>query len=82
MPEYPIFNCKNSDDVVKAVREHKIELVQFWFVDVLGTLKSFQVLPGELEAAFEEGMGFDGSSLEGFCRIEESDMIAIPDPAT
>ena len=82
MPEFPIFNCKNSDDVVKAVREHKIELVQFWFVDVLGTLKSFQVLPGELEAAFEEGMGFDGSSLEGFCRIEESDMIAIPDPAT
>lgn len=58
MPEYPIFNCKNSDDVIKAVREHKIELVQFWFVDVLGTLKSFQVLPGELEAAFEEGHGF------------------------
>ena len=82
MPEYPIFNCKNSDDVIKAVREHRVELVQFWFVDVLGTLKSFQVLPGELEAAFEEGMGFDGSSLEGFCRIEESDMIAIPDPAT
>ena len=82
MPEFPIFNCKNSDDVVKAVREHKVELIQFWFVDVLGTLKSFQVLPGELEIAMDEGMGFDGSSLEGFCRIEESDMIAIPDPAT
>ena len=82
MLEFPIFNCKNSDDVVKAVREHKVELVQFWFVDVLGTLKSFQVLPGELETAIEEGMGFDGSSLEGFCRIEESDMIAIPDPST
>lgn len=82
MADFPIFNCKNSDDVVRAVRDHKIELVQFWFVDVLGMLKSFQVLPGELENAFEEGMGFDGSSLEGFSRIEESDMIAVPDPSS
>jgi len=74
------FNCKNADDVIKAVREHKISFIQFWFVDVLGTLKSFQVTPNELEAAFEEGMGFDGSSIEGFARIHESDMIAYPDP--
>lgn len=46
MPEFPIFNCKNSDDVVKAVREHKVELVQFWFVDVLGTLKASRFCQG------------------------------------
>ncbi len=74
------FNCKNADDVIKAVRDYEISFVQFWFVDVLGTLKSFQVTPNELEAAFEEGMGFDGSSIEGFARIHESDMVAFPDP--
>ncbi|MFP4168811.1 MAG: glutamine synthetase family protein [Desulfonatronovibrionaceae bacterium] len=76
------FNCKNADDVIKAVREYEISFVQFWFVDVLGTLKSFQVTPNELEAAFEEGMGFDGSSIEGFARIHESDMVAFPDPTS
>ena len=82
MDEYPIFNCKNADDVIKAVKDYNISFVQFWFVDVLGTLKSFQVTPSELEAAFEEGMGFDGSSIEGFCRIHESDMIAFPDASS
>lgn len=76
------FNCKNADDVIKAVREYEISFIQFWFVDVLGTLKSFQVTPDELEGAFEEGMGFDGSSIEGFARIHESDMVAFPDPAS
>ncbi len=78
----PIFNCKNADDVLKAVRDYNISFVQFWFVDILGTLKSFQITPKELESSFEEGMGFDGSSILGFTRIEESDMIAIPDPTT
>ena len=68
----PIFNCKNADDVLKAVRDYNISFVQFWFVDILGTLKSFQITPKELESAFEEGMGFDGSSILGFTRIEES----------
>ena len=82
MIETPVFNCKNADDVLKAVKDYDISFVQFWFVDVLGTLKSFQVTPNELEAAFEEGMGFDGSSIEGFARIHESDMVAYPDPTT
>ncbi|MFP4083909.1 MAG: glutamine synthetase family protein [Desulfonatronovibrio sp.] len=82
MSDFPVFNCKNADDVLKAVKEYKVSFIQFWFVDVLGTLKSFQVTPGELEAAFEEGMGFDGSSIQGFSRIHESDMVAYPDPET
>jgi glutamine synthetase len=80
--EIPVFNCKNGDDVLKAVKDYNVSFIQFWFVDILGTLKSFQVVPGELEAAFEEGMGFDGSSILGFTRIEESDMVAYPDPST
>lgn len=82
MSDYPVFTCKNGDDVIKAVKEYNVSFVQFWFVDILGTLKSFQVTPSELEAAFEEGMGFDGSSILGFTRIEESDMIAVPDAST
>lgn len=82
MSDFPVFNCKNTDDVVKAVKEYNVSFIQFWFVDVLGTLKSFQVTPSELEGAFEEGMGFDGSSIQGFSRIHESDMVAFPDPST
>ncbi|MFW6004919.1 MAG: glutamine synthetase family protein [Desulfonatronovibrionaceae bacterium] len=82
MADYPVFNCKNTDDVIKAVKEHDVSFIQFWFVDVLGTLKSFQITPSELEGAFEEGMGFDGSSIQGFSRIHESDMVAFPDPCT
>ncbi|MGM0540043.1 MAG: glutamine synthetase beta-grasp domain-containing protein, partial [Thermodesulfobacteriota bacterium] len=78
----PIFDCKTPDDVKKAVKEHNIKFIQFWFVDVMGTIKSFQVMPQELEEAFDEGMGFDGSSIEGFSRIHESDMVAFPDPTT
>jgi glutamine synthetase len=80
--EMPVFNCKNADDVLKAVKDYNVSFLQFWFVDILGTLKSFQITPKELEGAFEEGMGFDGSSILGFTRIDESDMVAIPDPAT
>lgn len=82
MQDYPIFDCKSPQDVRQAVKEHKIRFIQFWFVDVLGTIKNFQVMPDELEEAFSEGMGFDGSSIEGFSRIHESDMVAIPDPTT
>ncbi|BBD09516.1 glutamine synthetase family protein [Desulfovibrio ferrophilus] len=82
MDTTPVFNCKNADDVLKAVRDYNVSFIQYWFMDVLGTLKSFQITPNELEASFEEGMGFDGSSILGFTRIEESDMVAIPDPTT
>ena len=75
-------NCQNEDDVRKIVKDLDISFIQFWFTDVLGFLKSFAITPSELEEGLTEGMGFDGSSIEGFARIEESDMIAKPDPTT
>ncbi|MFZ5427496.1 MAG: glutamine synthetase family protein [Thermodesulfobacteriota bacterium] len=77
-----VFKCKNADDVLKAVKDYNVSFVQFWFIDILGMLKSFQIAPRELEAAFDEGMGFDGSSITGFTKIHESDMVAFPDPTT
>jgi len=74
--------CKNVEDVRKIIRDRNVSFIQFWFVDVLGILKSFTVTPSELEEGLVEGMGFDGSSIQGFARIEESDMIAKPDPTT
>jgi glutamine synthetase len=74
--------CRTTDDVTKIVKEKNISFIQFWFADVLGVLKSFAVTPSELEEGLIEGMGFDGSSIEGFARIQESDMIAKPDPTT
>ena len=73
---------KTVEDVFKIVRDKEISFIQIWFSDILGVLKSFSIRPSELEEAMTEGMGFDGSSIEGFSRIEESDMIAKPDPAT
>jgi len=75
-------NCQSFDDVRKIVKDMDISFVQFWFTDVLGVLKSFAITPSELEEGMIEGMGFDGSSIEGFARIQESDMIAKPDPTT
>jgi glutamine synthetase len=72
----------NKDDVFEAVEKNEVKFVRLWFTDILGQLKSFAIPPRELEGAFEEGMGFDGSSIKGFARIDESDMIAKPDPAT
>ncbi|MEE8552490.1 MAG: glutamine synthetase family protein [Desulfobacterales bacterium] len=74
--------CKSNKDVIKIVRDKKVSFIQIWFTDVLGVLKSFAITPSELEGALTEGMGFDGSSIEGFARIEESDMVAKPDPTT
>jgi glutamine synthetase len=74
--------CKTADDVRNVVKETDVSFIQFWFTDVLGILKSFAVTPSELEEGLTEGMGFDGSSIQGFARIEESDMIAKPDPTT
>ncbi len=74
--------CRTCDDVRRIVRDHQVSFIQFWFTDVLGVLKSFAITPNELEEGLVEGMGFDGSSVEGFARIQESDMIAKPDPTT
>src|SRR3989442_2344913 len=71
-----------AEYVLRTVEERGIKFVRLWFTDVLGTLKSFAITPQELEGAFTEGMGFDGSSIEGFSRIQESDMVAVPDPGT
>ncbi|MGB6837671.1 MAG: glutamine synthetase family protein [Dehalococcoidia bacterium] len=70
--EYVLQTCKDQD----------IKFIRFWFTDILGSLKSFTITVEELEEALEEGTGFDGSSIEGFARIDESDMMARPDPAT
>jgi len=75
-------DVRDRDDVLRFVKENKIRFIRLWFTDVLGMLKSFAITPSELEEALNEGMGFDGSSVEGFARIEESDLIAMPDPAT
>src|SRR3989338_6747766 len=73
---------KTKQDVLKLVKEHNVKFIRLWFTDVLGFLKGFAITVEELEGALDEGMGFDGSSIEGFARIEESDMIARPDPDT
>jgi len=72
----------SASDVLQFVSDRDASFIQIWFTDVLGIPKSFAITPAELEGALAEGMGFDGSSIEGFARIEESDMIAKPDPAT
>jgi len=73
---------KDRDYVLKTVKDRKVKFIRLWFTDVLGFLKSFAITADELETALDEGMGFDGSSIEGYARIEESDMIAKPDPST
>ncbi|NPA40480.1 MAG: glutamine synthetase [Thermodesulfobacteria bacterium] len=73
---------RDKKDVMELVKQYDVKFVRFWFTDILGQLKSFAVPVEELEVAFEEGMGFDGSSIQGFVGIEESDMVAKPDPTT
>ncbi|MFP8962566.1 type I glutamate--ammonia ligase [Streptomyces nanhaiensis] len=73
---------KQQEFVLRTLEERDIRFVRLWFTDVLGFLKSVAVAPAELEQAFDEGMGFDGSAIEGFARVYESDMIAKPDPST
>ena len=73
---------RQRDFVLRTLEERNIRFVRLWFTDVLGFLKSVAIAPAELETAFEEGIGFDGSSIEGFARVSESDMLAKPDPAT
>jgi glutamine synthetase len=73
---------ESREHAIKMAREHDVKFVRLWFTDILGFLKSFAIPVEELEGALEEGVGFDGSSIEGFVRIDESDMIAMPDPST
>ncbi len=73
---------KDAEYVLKMASDLNVRFVRLWFTDVLGTLKSFAITTDELEGALAEGMGFDGSSIAGFARIEESDMMAHPDPST
>jgi glutamine synthetase len=73
---------KQEDFVLRALEERDVRFVRLWFTDVLGFLKSVAVAPAELEGAFAEGIGFDGSAIEGFARVTEADMLAKPDPTT
>jgi len=74
--------AKQREFVLRTLEERDISFVRLWFTDVLGMLKSVSVAPAELDDAFEDGIGFDGSAIEGFTRVYESDMVAVPDPAT
>jgi glutamine synthetase len=73
---------ESKEYVLKMAKDHDVKFIRFWFTDILGVLKSFAITVEELEGALENGMGFDGSSIEGFARIDESDMVAMPDPDT
>ncbi|HSH59450.1 MAG TPA: glutamine synthetase family protein [Acidimicrobiales bacterium] len=73
---------RQQDYVMRTVEERGVRFVQLWFTDVLGTPKAFSITPAELETALEEGMTFDGSAIEGFSRVQESDVLAKPDPKT
>ncbi len=71
-----------KERVLKTVRDENVQLISLWFTDILGFLKNLSITPRELEEVLTHGAGFDGSSIEGFARIDESDMVARPDPAT
>lgn len=71
-----------KDYVLQTCSDHDVKFIRLWFTDILGSLKSFAITVEELEEALEEGKSFDGASIEGFARVDESDMVAMPDPAT
>jgi len=73
---------KAKEYILKVTKDKDIKLISLWFTDILGFLKSFSITPREMEDALADGVGFDGSSIEGFARIDESDMLALPDPTT
>jgi len=75
-------NKESKEYVLKMAKEQDVKFIRLWFTDILGFLKSFAITVEELEGALEQGMGFDGSSIQGFARIDESDMVAMPDPDT
>ena len=73
---------KQQEYVLRAIEERDISFIRLWFTDVSGQLKSVAIAPAEVESAFEEGIGFDGSAIEGLTRVFESDMLLAPDPST
>ena len=73
---------KQRDFVLRTIEERGVKFVRLWFTDVIGTLKSVAIAPAEVEGAFTEGLGFDGSAIEGLTRSYESDLLAHPDPTT
>lgn len=73
---------RQQEHVLRSIQEKDVRFVRLWFTDVIGTLKSVAIAPAELEEAFEEGIGFDGSSIEGLARVVEADMLAHPDAST
>ena len=73
---------KQQEFVLRTIEERGVKFIRLWFTDVAGTLKSVAVAPAEVEGAFAEGIGFDGSAIEGLARTSEADMLAIPDPST
>ncbi|MEY4275569.1 MAG: hypothetical protein RIS26_32 [Actinomycetota bacterium] len=73
---------KQRDFVLRTIEERSVKFVRLWFTDVAGTLKSVAIAPAEVEGAFSEGLGFDGSAIEGLARTYEADMLAMPDPST
>ncbi len=75
-------NQEGKEYVLQMAKEQDVKFIRAWFTDILGILKSVAITVEELEGALDEGMGFDGSSIEGFARIDESDMVAMPDPST
>ena len=81
-------DCQNGlslntpEEVLSYVKEYNVSSIRIWFTDMLGFLKSFSITPKELPGAFSEGMGFDGSSIQGYRRIHESDMVAFPIAST
>ena len=75
-------SARTKKDVMDMVKEYNVKFIRLWFTDILGQLKSFAITREELDTAFDEGMGFDGSSIKGYARIDESDMLAKPDPST
>src|SRR6516225_9538748 len=77
------YNCKNADDVLKIIKDDEIAMVDLRFTDIPGLWQHFSVPPSALDLdSFDDGVGFDGSSIRGFQEIQESDMLVIPDPAS
>src|SRR5215471_9339576 len=76
-------NCSTADDVLKAIKAKKIQMIDLRFTDLPGAWQHFSVPPSAVDAdAMREGIGFDGSSIRGFQEIQESDMLVVPDPTT